>query len=851
MRWPVVTMLFLAPGAEDGKTYRTPATVAGLDPATQYYFRVVATNANGTTIGPDQPVETLNEDGLTQGRRYELVSPADKGPVGVAGIGTGLNNQVIAQPSSDGGGLAYLMGFGATESTSGGEVAFMAKREAGGWASSQLSPSSVGNDPLYTPSIAPTREVFVAPDHSCGFLLSGVALTDDPVAKQSADVGIYNIYRRNSDGSLDLVPGVAPTNLPPVTTGAVDLYQYTFHGVTPDCDRVVFSSMLKYPGVDFSGGSSAFALGQGSGLYLWDDDSGLENLGVIPGPSGPEVAVPAKLGAPPGQMSGAVGSDQGSQDAVSEDLRRVFFTAISKVGGDIDREAVFMREDGETTVDVSQSQTATPNDDNARYQMTTPDGGHVFFTGRYGLASNGTSTGATTCNQQNGAGCDLYRYSAATGTLTDVSAASDPANTQGAGVVGVLNLSDDGSRVYFAARGQLVPGKGKTQAQNLAGTRGYNLYLWDSGTLSYVATVPETDAIGGGGGGHVGLLASYLNTNITIGWRSGLTPSGSHLLFQSTGNLTGENASGRTEAYRYSAGSGELVCVSCRRDGLAPNPSRQPLPGLEAAGWELGTWRPLKVISDDGSRVLFYKADPLAPGAPEGSDHGLFEWHDGQISLLAATDNDDPSPGSSAVRMGGASDDMDSVFFTTPQSLVGQDFDGRQDFYVARVGGGFADPPAPPTPCDPLSDGSCQGPGAPGSGGGDAETSKPSSDGDADQGARAVVSVGRFSAAARRALASGRSARLRLVVNRPGAVKLAATARIAKRVRRVGSSSTRARKAGSVSVPLRLSRSALVELGRRGELRVRVAVSLTGARPGVVSVVVKAPPTKRNGGGAR
>jgi hypothetical protein len=46
------------------------------------------------------------------------------------------------------------------------------------------------------------------------------------------------------------------------------------------------------------------------------------------------------------------------------------------------------------------------------------------------------------------------------------------------------------------------------------------------------------------------------------------------------------------------------------------------------------------------------------------------------------------------------------VYFATPKQMNWEDTDQRADLYVARVGGGFAQPAAP-TPCDPLTEGSC------------------------------------------------------------------------------------------------------------------------------------------------
>ncbi len=65
-------------------------TATGLEPGTLYHFRLVATNASGTTEGPDRTFETfLPGAGLPDGRAYELVTPPDTGSVVLAGTAFG------------------------------------------------------------------------------------------------------------------------------------------------------------------------------------------------------------------------------------------------------------------------------------------------------------------------------------------------------------------------------------------------------------------------------------------------------------------------------------------------------------------------------------------------------------------------------------------------------------------------------------------------------------------------------------------------------------------------------------------------------------------------------------------
>jgi hypothetical protein len=113
---------------------------------------------------------------------------------------------------------------------------------------------------------------------------------------------------------------------------------------------------------------------------------------------------------------------------------------------------------------------------------------------------------------------------------------------------------------------------------------------------------------------------------------------------------------------------------------------------------------PPRTISDDGERVFFLSPNGLGSGATEGKE-ALYVWEEGQISFIA-----DSVPGSGfELQFAGASASGDDLYFTTLDQLTWQDRDGQLDLYDARVGGGIPQPPAPPAPCDPLSESSCGG----------------------------------------------------------------------------------------------------------------------------------------------
>jgi hypothetical protein len=651
------------------------ANLSGLEIGTSYHFRVVATSASGVTDGLDQEFQTLDSCGLIDGRCFELVSPAEKGPVGEAGQSVALAQNLIFQTSPDGERIAYQMAYGLPDSTTGGEVIYQANRGIGGWLSEQTSPGQVGQSVQAGRVNVGSLERWRSRSLGCGFLVSTLPLTSDPSALPAFEAGGANLYRRSSDGSYTLVSNLTPTNpsIAPTLPDAGNpepLELFSVVGAGENCQRIVFRSPYQYPEIAYSGVGTALP-----GLYEWDNGQ-LLNAGVIPTPAGPQAALPAKTSVTPTLPQ--------HWNEVSEDGSRVIFMAISKQGPDQSQEAVFLREEGATGIDISQSQTAVPNTATSTFQMASIDGSSIFLTAKAGIAANSSPTAT---------GRSLYRYESETGVLQDVSSDHNPADVGGASVKQVFDASADGSAVYFAAQGQLILGEGNTYAQNQVGAGAVNVYrahvVAGTVSLSFVASISEVDA------GSAPKTAEA-------------TPDGKHFLFQAAANVTGYDSGGTVEAYLYSAETGTTVCISCRRDGQpsigTPIANVGPLGGGPAN--PVAAMHPATQVSDDGTRVFFGMRDALAPGAQSG-EINLYEWEKGQIALLTSGIGGVEAFYDAALL--GASENGDSVFLRTKRALVPQDTDERQDVYVARVGGGFAPSPSPPAPCQALVESSCSG----------------------------------------------------------------------------------------------------------------------------------------------
>ena len=647
---------FVGSGTEPVKV---TAKLSGLAAAGAYHYRVVATNAVGTAASADQEAETLNSCGLPDGRCFELVSPRDAGPIAVPGENrTGAELQYQAAPSGPGA-LAYIVESGFPDATAGAELLYLSRRGISGWgAPTQLKPPINAADERQGGS--GSGSVLALNDEmTCGVVESFMPLTDDPGALETRENGGSNLYRTGtSDGSYQILTKLPPDN------GLIK--KYNVRGVSQDCNTVVFDTEAVYPGISGEGKSR---------LYEWRNGV-LRNLGVVPGPGEEEAVTEA-------------GEPGGDRNAVSDDGSRAFFQAkrkTSPIAAEIGKQGVFVREDGEVTRDLSLSQTATA-DSGANFQWATRDGLRVFFTANAGLTGESSPTGT-----------DLYEYDLESETLTDRSVNPE---SGGAQVQGFVAASSDGSRVYFTARGKLVPGKGKgkTLAENETdGT--YSLYSEVGGATSFVGTV---------------------GSGTTIGGASRTTPDGRYLVFETSENVTGyeSGSASALEAYLYDAqgGSNGTVCVSCRQDGLPSVVSTYVSfsPPGPLANDALNPLHPLSSLAERGGDpiVFFTSPDQLAPGAVDGGTEGglnLYEWAHGQVYLV-----DIEMPGAAepkervfGLSFDGGSDDGSDLYFTTKRSLTWEDGDERGSVYDARIGGGFPEPPPPPTPCNADSEGSCQ-----------------------------------------------------------------------------------------------------------------------------------------------
>jgi hypothetical protein len=346
------------------------------------------------------------------------------------------------------------------------------------------------------------------------------------------------------------------------------------------------------------------------------------------------------------------------------------------------------------------------------YQAASEDGSTVYFTSTRQLAASDTDSG-TSCSADPGLsdGCDLYLYDADLPEgerLIQVSKGEPDSPTPGAGaevLSSITAASNDGTRAYFVAEGVLTD---DTNPEGDSAAQGQpNLYLHrrdathPDGELSFLGALSPADK-----GELWGVERSFAGGAYAVPlWTDATNSTGGDghvLMLASKAPLTEEDTdSGHKDVYRYDSQADTLQCLSCPPgSGASFDVSLNPYSSISDrpafAFTEPGRW-----VSEDGGTVAFATAEPLA----EGDEDGLANPYvsiDGELARMPAQITD-KAPFLPTVSAPG-----NAVSFTTPTALLPIDSDTAYDVYIARTEGGFPNP-APPSLCDPLSEGSCQG----------------------------------------------------------------------------------------------------------------------------------------------
>jgi hypothetical protein len=348
------------------------------------------------------------------------------------------------------------------------------------------------------------------------------------------------------------------------------------------------------------------------------------------------------------------------------------------------------------------------------------------------------------------AGANLYEYDLdrpAGERLKDLTGEATDKTGDGAAVQGVVQISEDGSYVYFVAKGVLSTEANAQGAR--AATSQPNLYVsHEGGSPRFIATLDpggplaagdgeDWDGPAGAGGSRASQEHETIENEDARENESGpainsavASPDGTRLAFMSFHKLNGydnglaegpyqracerevaieqehaappyRNCQAANEIYLYDAGSGgagSLTCASCNPSGARPlGPS------------SLGQFGDVPIVQyrrrnllEDGA-LFFDSDDALVPHASDGRQN-VYEFQDGQIHAISDVAGDYESFFIDAGANG------ENVFFGSADRLLPQDTSSNVVVWDARVDGGFPAPAIAPS-CD--NGDSCKPPPAP------------------------------------------------------------------------------------------------------------------------------------------
>lgn len=624
--------------------------ISGLELNMTYHYRLVATNATGTTNGPDLTFTTGPNLGF--GMHYELVSPADPN-------GSEANPSLI---STDGNRINYIPGkqaFGGAESQHGVADIYLGTRTASGWE---------------TTSMNPAQDV----------VLGNLTDTTADLGTQMAETQTQEQFERGAvtprlvrPGDLHYKAFPELRDLTGTTVGSTPLWNLHY-GASDDLSHLYVSTtreriLLPTDVVNVPQTPSAVD-------HLYDVTADPPAIRSVTLDNFGNNLAPVCMASDQGGYATNGSSNGRSANSISADGSKIFFSA--QPGTPVTSCAeipkrVYARINAAETVEISASECqpacASPLSD-AFYAGATNDGSKVAF-----------MTNQQLLNADTDASRDLYLYDFAKPAGQHLSLASkgdatDPTPGNGAQIQNIVNMSDDGSHIYFVAAGVLTTGLNSFGQGALGGAN--NLYLYEpgSGKTAFIARLDASDA------------DLWLPQQITNNQLSDAT--GRILLMGLKTQVGPGDTDAVTDLYRFDAQARQIIRVT---PGNTADAVESP-PG----GYGNAAVSKRSVISADGSTIAFGTAASLQSSDTNGV-RDLYLWREGTVSLIGA------GSWSRGVSSGLVSTDGDEVVFSTAAKLVPKDANSSVSTYVARTGPDVEPPIVPPAPpCDTSA--LCRGP---------------------------------------------------------------------------------------------------------------------------------------------
>jgi hypothetical protein len=484
-----------------------------------------------------------------------------------------------------------------------------AERGPTGWIDTPLSMPYSMNRNFIVEELEPLFPASFSRDFQTSIWLSKAPLTPDGPPE-----GPDGLYRKVKGQPPEFIANTGSFIIP------LFFFEESFADISSDGSRVIFGS-LKHLLPGDAGRTSGYS------LYAWEAGD-LQLVDVDNG----------------GNLISTCGSTVSQANGMSASANRVFFTVPASCGGVA---KIYMRDlETDTTAQVSASE-CTRGDCNApqdaEFAGATRDGSAAFLT-----------TAQQLTNDDHDSTRDLYRYDVAAGELTLLSGGAEEATGE---VLKERNAypSENGSRAYFLAKGEVLPGETTT---------GEKLFRSDASGLHLVTEAPFA-----------------LNPEIQ------LSGDGERVLFVTSSQLLPGDTDSEPDAYLYDAEGESLTLIS-----TGPSGGNGPFPALVFSPLERpeaepsGDKRNYYAIDRMGERVFFGTKEQLLP-EDTNTVADVYEWWNGQLGLISSGEDTHDAA------FAGASRDGHSALFVTNASLSPQDNDGgNRDFYVARIGGGFPEP---------------------------------------------------------------------------------------------------------------------------------------------------------------
>ena len=640
-----------------------------LQPGGTYHYRIVADNAQiiePVASDPEvlrtleaAPVEPCpaNEAArigpgalLPDCRAYEMVSPLDKAGADIRVLLTSLGLAVIEQSSDSGEKLAFgaYRSFGDAESAPETSQYIARRIEGQEWETHAIN--SPRGRPIFG-AVGQTDTEFKA--FSADLCETWQTTFAEPPLGEGAVAGFSNLYRRSDR----LCGPEGYEALAPLTTLSVKPESFfpVLMGVSGDGSHAIFTSNAKLAAAGKNGQRQLYESVRSEGLHF---------VCILPGGkavSGSCTAGSSDGGGFPGARSGVI----------SDDGQRIFWSSPGEGEGKL-----YLRIGGTQTVAVSKKAEELAGTSESWFWGAAADGSRAIFTTGGGTFGEG----------------GLYSF--------DVDSEATTLIAEGA--LGVMGISNDAKRVYFASKKILAPGATEGKP---------NLYLYDdSGVVpstSFVAALANED------------LTTAASKDRYATHTARVSPDGAHAVFASVAPLTGydnkgaEGGPASKEIYRYDANTQKLICVSCDPSGARPT-GPAAIPASETS------MHTARALADDGRRVYFESPDRLVARDLNGRVD-VYQWEEAEAGGCDGADADFVvsaegcielvSSGQSSLdsRFVEASPDGHDVFFATLSGLLPQDY-GLVDIYDARVNGGLPIPPPPGPVCEGDA---CQNPPPP------------------------------------------------------------------------------------------------------------------------------------------